>query len=32
MLHKMKLWNNPFEMIKDGYKTIEMRLMMKKES
>jgi len=26
MLHKMKLWNNPFEMIKTGYKTIEMRL------
>ena len=26
MVHKMKLWNDSFEMIKSGYKTIEMRL------
>ncbi len=32
MLHKMKLKNNPFEMIKSGYKTIEMRLNDEKRS
>lgn len=32
MMHKMKLWNEPFEMIKSGYKTIEMRLNDEKRS
>lgn len=32
MMHKMKLWNNSFEMIKSGYKTIEMRLNDEKRS
>mgnify|MGYP003571360281 CR=1 FL=1 len=25
-MHKMNLWNDSFEAIKDGWKTIEMRL------
>lgn len=32
MVHKMKLQNNPFEMIKCGRKTIEMRLFDEKRS
>lgn len=26
MIHQMKLWDNPFQAIKEGWKTIEMRL------
>ena len=26
IMHKMNLWNDSFEAIKDGWKTIEMRL------
>lgn len=32
MLHKMKLWNDSFESIKYGSKTIEMRLFDEKRS
>ena len=32
MKHKMNLWNDPFEAIKDGWKTIEMRLNDEKRS
>ena len=26
MVHKMTLWNDPFDLIKSGMKTVEMRL------
>ncbi len=26
MIHKMNLWDSPFQMIKSGYKTVELRL------
>lgn len=32
MLHKMNLWDEPFQAIKDGWKTIEMRLNDEKRS
>ncbi len=32
MKHKMNLWNDPFEAIKDGWKTVEMRLNDEKRS
>lgn len=32
MRHKMNLWNDSFEAIKDGWKTIEMRLNNEKRS
>ena len=32
MIHKMNLWNDSFEAIKDGWKTIEMRLNDEKRS
>ncbi len=32
MIHKMNLWDKPFEMIQSGYKTIEMRLYDEKRS
>lgn len=31
-MHRMNLWNDPFEAIKDGWKTIEMRLNDEKRS
>jgi len=31
-MHRMKLWNDSFEAIKDGWKTIEMRLNDEKRS
>lgn len=32
MLHKMKLWDDPFQKIKGGTKTVEMRLCDEKRS
>ena len=32
MIHKMNLWNDSFEAMKDGWKTIEMRLNDEKRS
>ena len=32
MIHKMKLWNETYQMIKEGKKTIEMRLNDEKRS
>lgn len=32
MIHRMNLWNDSFETIKEGWKTIEMRLNDKKRS
>lgn len=32
IMHKMNLWNDSFEAIKDGWKTIEMRLNDEKRS
>lgn len=32
MIHRMNLWNDSFEAIKEGWKTIEMRLNDKKRS
>ena len=31
VIHKMNLWNDSFKAIKDGWKTIEMRLKDEKE-